>query len=180
MFRAAPGPAPFSLTVLSMLPALLLLLPPINPGIMLDIGRRLRRGAAVLVGVWVMPKALLSLEAAPKVDFSLSAFSYASLSLFFLPRNHRRRAAMIPTIAIIPIARPAFAPVDIPPSLELEVGESAEDEVAAAPAIAVLDDRLEVEAEVLSVVLRPKSFEKAALSEGDVETAPVGLDSAEA
>lgn len=146
MLRAA---GPFSLTVLSRLPPLRLLLLPMKPGSMLDIGRRLRRGALVLLEVGVMPNELLSLflraaaaaAPAPNADFSLSAFSYSSFSRFFLPKNQSRRAAIIPTIAMIPIARPALAPVDMPPSLELDEDEVAASEVSAAPATAVLDAR---------------------------------------
>jgi hypothetical protein len=132
--------AGFSLTVLRRLPPLRLLLLPMKPGSMLDIGRRLRRGALALLGL-VMPKELSLLREAapaPKVDFSLSAFSCSSFSLLFLPKNHNASAAIMPMTAIIPIARPALAPVDIPPSLELE-DEEAASEVAAAPATAVLE-----------------------------------------
>ena len=161
MFRAAPTAGPDSATVLSMLPALLLLLgPPRNSGIILDMGLRLSRGAAALAGVGVTPKALLFLGAAANEDFSSSAFEYASFSLFFLPRNHSRSAAMIPMIAMIPMARPALAPVDIPPDPELELeGVSDESEVEAAPATAVLEALSLVAAEVRKVVLEPKALE---------------------
>ena len=161
MFRAAPAAGPDSPMVLSILPALLLLLfPPMKPGIMLDVGRRLSRGAAALV--CVMPNALLFLGAGAgtgagvglKAVFSSSALEYSSFSLFFLPRNQRSSAAMIPMMAMIPIAKPALAPVDIPPLLELELEvESEESDVDAAPATAVLEARSELAAEVRKVVL---------------------------
>jgi hypothetical protein len=61
-----------------------------------------------------------------------------------LPRNQRSSAAIIPITAMIAIARPAFAPVDMPLLLELElVVESEEPEVEAAPATAVFDAALD-------------------------------------
>jgi hypothetical protein len=162
MFRGAPAAAtgvgaeaegPDSLTVLSKLPPLLRLpAPPKNSGIIRDIGRRLKRGAfaddmpkagiALAAGT---VEALFFLEVAPKVVFSSSALEYCSFSLRFLPRNQSSKAAMIPITAMIAMARPAFAPVDMPLLLELElVVESEEPEVEAAPAIAVLETVLDV------------------------------------
>ena len=121
---------------LSMLPLLVrFLCPPMKP-IISDIGRSESRGALVGDGddVVVMGTAL---GLAPKVAFSLSARLCSFWSLFFLPMNHRSTAATMPMIAMIPMARPALAPVDIPPLLCDD--DESEDEVDEAPETSVLD-----------------------------------------
>jgi hypothetical protein len=140
--RGAPGAGADSLIVLSKLPLRRLLLP-MKPSIILDIGRRLSLGAVVLVGLLVIGTALLL---APKVVFSSLARDSSFCCLFFLPRTHKSRAAIIPMMARIAMARPALAPVDIPLLLlELDGEESDDEEVEAAPATAVLEAPLKLE-----------------------------------
>jgi hypothetical protein len=72
--------------------------------------------------------------------FSLSDPVFASIWRFFFPSNHKRKTAKRPTIAMIPMARPAFAPVERPLLDELveSAEELAEAEAAATEPVLVL------------------------------------------
>jgi hypothetical protein len=125
-----------------MLPALSLLLEgPMNSGNIRETGRSTEmRGAVALIGGLLVAISVLlnPVAAAAGLRFSLSVPFCASSWRLFFPSNQSRNTATRPMMAMIPIAIPAFAPVDKPLLEDPEESEAALTEPGATPAEAVL------------------------------------------
>ena len=121
--------------VVSILPALSLLLLEVNSGNMRETGRRrLMRGGVALIG-GLLVAISVPLTGAGGWNFSLSDPFCASSWRRFFPSSHSRRIATRPMRAMMPTAMPAFAPVVRP---LLDVLEESDEEVAEAEAAATV------------------------------------------